>query len=743
MRFLPFFLPISTSRFAVLPLLVVGLLFALTGCGSEWNDPYPAAERGSNRLYTSFSERPKHLDPAVSYSNNEIGFIAQIYEPPLQYHYLKRPYSLMPSTLREMPVVTFYDKAGRALPESAPADQVARTVYRLSLRDDVRYQPHPAFSLAADGSPRYLNLGAGEVRTVQSARGPMALPELGSRALRAQDYVYQIKRLAQPSVQSPIFGTMAEHILGLRALTEEIKRAERAQPGAWLDLDAFALPGAVALDDHTLEITLEGKYPQFIYWLAMNFFAPVPREVDQFYGQPALRRSNVSIDTWPVGTGPYMMVFNNPNARIELARNPNFHDERYPCEGAPGDAEAGLLASCDARLPLMDGVVFSREKESLPYWNKFLQGYYDESGISSDSFDQAVRVTVNGDVNVSPEMAEQGIQLQTSVRTSVYYMGFNLLDPVVGGKTPEEQRRARLLRQAISIALDQEEFISIFLNGRGQPGMGPIPPGIFGYQMGEAGINPVVYTWKNGAPQRRSLDEARALMAQAGWRGGRDDKTGKPLVLSLDTTSGGLGDKATMDWMSRQLNQLGIQLVVRSTDFNRFQEKLRKGSAQMYFLGWNADYPDPENFFFLLYGPEGKVAHGGENTANYSNPEFDRLFRVMKNLPNGPARQAVINQMLRLVREDAPWVYWFYPKSYVLHHDWLQNYKLNNVAINTLKYQRIDAARRAELRAKWNEPLRWPFLILVAGVLALLWPAVRAYRGRDGLDAFGRQAGRH
>lgn len=269
--------------------------------------------------------------------------------------------------------------------------------------------------------------------------------------------------------------------------------------------------------------------------------------------------------------------------------------------------------------------------------------------------------------------------------------------------------------------------------------MGPLPPGIFGYQQGQAGINPVVYTWKDGAAQRRSLKEAKALLAQAGWRDGRDARTGRPLVLNLDTTSGGLGDKSMMDWLSRQLGQLGIQLVVRSTDFNRFQEKLRKGSAQIYFLGWNADYPDPENFFFLLYGPESKVAHGGENTANYNNPEFDRLFRIMKNMPNGPARQAVIDSMLKLVREDAPWIYWFYPKTYVLQHGWLNNYKLNNVASNTIKYQRIDAARRETLRQAWNKPLLWPFAALLVGVLGLLWPAVRAYRSRSGLDAFGQK----
>ena len=711
----------------------------LAGCGSEWNDPYPSTERGNNKIYTSFSERPKHLDPAIAYSNSEIGFIAQIYEPPLQYHYLKRPYTLIPATLEAMPEIRYFDQSGRPASESTPADQIGRTVYRIKLRGDVRYQPHPAFSLNDDGSPRYLNLDGRQGRAVQGAAGPMALADPGSRLLKAQDYVYQIKRLAHPAVQSPIFGMMSEHIQGLQALADDIKARMAAQPGLWIDLEPLPLPGAVAVDDRTLEITLNGKYPQFIYWLAMNFFAPVPREVDQFYGQPALRRSNVRIDTWPVGTGPYMMVHNNPNSRIELARNPNFHDERYPCQGEPADAAVGLLESCDAKLPLIDGVVFSREKESLPYWNKFLQGYYDESGISSDSFDQAVRVTVTGDVNVSPAMAEQGIRLQTSVRTSVYYMGFNLLDPVVGGKTHEEQRRAKLLRQALSITLDQEEFISIFLNGRGQPGMGPIPPGIFGHQSGQSGMNPVVYTWKDGAPQRRSIKEAKALLAQAGWPNGRDRQTGRPLVLNLDTTSGGLGDKSTMDWMSRQLNQLGIQLVVRSTDFNRFQEKLRKGSAQMYFLGWNADYPDPENFFFLLYGPEGKVAHGGENTANYSNPEFDRLFKIMVNMPNGPARQNVIDSMLRLVREDAPWIYWFYPKTYVLQHSWLQNFKLNNVASNTLKYQRIDADRRETLRQEWNKPLLWPFAVLVLGLLALLWPAVRAYRSRSGLDAFGHR----
>ncbi len=104
-------------------------------------------------------------------------------------------------------------------------------------------------------------------------------------------------------------------------------------------------------------------------------------------------------------------------------------------------------------------------------------------------------------------MRAQGIQLETAVAASTYYMGFNMLDPVIGGFS----ERARKLRQAVSIAVDYDEYISIFQNGRGIPAQGPIPPGIFGYREGAAGINPVVYTWDGKQPQRRSIEDAKKI----------------------------------------------------------------------------------------------------------------------------------------------------------------------------------------------------------------------------------------
>src|SRR5262245_65626541 len=104
-------------------LLLLALATAVAGCGSEWNDPYPAAEHGANILYSSFVDRPKTLDPARSYTSDEWGFIQQIYEPPLQYHYLKRPYELIQQAAAALPTPRLFDRDGREPPADAPVGQ--------------------------------------------------------------------------------------------------------------------------------------------------------------------------------------------------------------------------------------------------------------------------------------------------------------------------------------------------------------------------------------------------------------------------------------------------------------------------------------------------------------------------------------------------------------------------------------------------------------------------------------------
>ena len=686
-----------------------------------WNNPYPVFDEGKSILYTAFTERPKHLDPTRSYSENEYEFLAQIYAPPLQYHYLKRPYELVPLAASEMPTVHFLDKNRSPLPNDVAAEKIAFSVYEIHIKPNMRYQPHPALARDAQGHLEYHHLAENDLSDIHALGD---FHHSGTRVVTAADYAYQIKRLAHPQLHSPIFGAMSEYIVGLKDYADILQKAHKQNPAGLLDLNAYPLIGVQVVDEQTYRIEVIGKYPQFAYWLAMSFFAPMPYEVEQFYAQAGMRERNLMLDWWPLGSGPYYLSENNPNQRMVLSRNPYYDSENYPGEGESKDAQTGLLADAGKALPLVEQVVFTLEKETIPYWNKFLQGYYDASGISSDSFDQAVQMDSGGEASVTDEMSGHGIQLETAVETSTMYTGFNWLDKTVGGNTES----SRKLRQAITIAVDFEEFVSIFANGRGIVAQSPIPPGIFGYREGEAGINTAVYDWVDGVPKRKSILEAKKLLAEAGYPNGMDAQTHQPLAINLDTTSSGVGSKARLDWLRKQFEKINLQLVVRSTDYNRFQDKLRKGDTQMFYFGWNADYPDPENFFFLLHGAQAKASKGGENAANYSNPEFDKLFEQMKSMDNTPQRLAIIDQMQTILHRDSPWLWGYHPKKYVLRHAWLGNIKPNVMANNKLKYWRVDARQRDQLRREWNQPSRWPLWLgaaLILGSGVWVWRVLR------------------
>lgn len=706
------------------------------------NNPYDQKESGKNILYSSFSGRPKHMDPVRSYSSDEYTIIGQIYEPPFQYHYLKRPYELVPLTATEVPRPAYYDKDGTPLSSDAPEESVAKAIYEIKINQGIKFQEHPAFAKDEKGNYMYHNLTDKDMTSIFELKD---FKQTGSRELTAKDYIYQIKRMASPLLHCPIFPVMASYIDGfaeysknLAQQLEKIRTARKAQAGAGynqeldeqnnpilLNLDAYPFPGVKETDRYTYRIILKKKYPQFIYWMAMPFFAPMPWEAEVFYGQGPMLNRQISLDWYPVGTGPYRLEVNNPNKEMILVRNKNFHKELYPSEGFPEARELGLLKDAGKPLPFVERVVYKLERENIPYWNKFLQGYYDTSGISSDSFDQAIQIGMDSNVGLTEKMKEKNIRLSTAVRASNWYMGFNMLDDVVGGYGEKKKK----LRQAISIAITYEEYIQIFLNGRGIPAQGPLPPGIFGYFEGKAGINPFVYRWIDGKPVRKPISEAKRLLAEAGYPGGKDIKTGKPLLLYFDTMARGPDAKASLDWLRKQFKKIDLQLVIRSTDYNRFREKMSKGNAQIFEWGWNADYPDPENFLFLLYGPNKRAGNNGENTANYENTQYDNLFNQMANIENGPERLKIIEQMLHIAREDAPWAWGFNPIGFGLYHEWYLNAYPNLMANNTLKYKRISHDLRREKRKEWNQPVLWPMILTsFLFVITVVPLAVNIYR---------------
>ena len=659
-------------RAAVAGALVV---LVLGGCT---NDPYPSADALERILYQPFDDPPKTLDPQVAYSVVDHMVIGYVYDTLLGYHYLKRPFTLIPGMAEQVP-------EARELEDG-------RVAYRFRLRPGLLFHEDACFSQG------------GGART---------------RAVGAADVAFSLARVGDPAVGSPVLETLGK-ISGLVEFGKRLEDRRKNDPSfAKLRIDqqyreAGPIDGVRVLGELELEIVLDDAYPQILYWFAMPFTAPVPWEaVAAYTGQEGVE----SFAEHPVGSGPFVLARYDKRSRIVLRKNEAWygvtHPEwkapaaTYPSEGAPGDAEAGLLdpAYVGRPLPFLSRIEFRREKEPIPTFTKFMQGYYDASSVIKESFD---RVIQKGDL--SPDMRSLGISLARSVEPSISYLGFNMDDPVVGAKGGE---RSRKLRQAMSLAVDSKEFLRLFANGRGIPAQTPIPPGIFGYD--EAYENPF---------RQPNVERAAALLVEAGYPEGIDPATGRPLRLSFDAGDTGAAALLQFQFYTAAWRRLGLDVEVAATSYNQFQDKVRRGAYQIFTWGWVADYPDPENFLFLLWTPMGRVHGGGPNTANYSNPRYDELFVRMKAMTDTPERMHLIEQMREILQQDRPWIENYYPERYALYHSWVKNEKPAGLSLPTAKYLDIDAAERALRRAEWNAAVTWPAWALLALFVIVVVPGV-------------------
>jgi ABC-type transport system substrate-binding protein len=472
------------------------------------------------------------------------------------------------------------------------------------------------------------------------------------REMTADDVVYSIKRIADRKVASSGWWAFENRIVGLDAFRE-------ASGGEAPTDYSRPVEGLVARDRYTIDVALAKPFPQFLWVLAMHYAAVVPREAVEYYGERFSSR--------PVGTGPYRLAEWRRNYRMVFERNPKWREtnraDSYPTTGEPDDRTAGLLAFAGRPLPQIDRIVMSVVADAATQWMMFLRGELDESEISRDNWG----VVMNASGGLRAELAARGIRLSVAPQLRVNYIGFNMDDPVVGPN--------RALRQALTLAFNSEEWIRLH-NGRVKRALGPIPSTLAGY---EPDYQPFAF----------DLDRARERLAEAGYPNGRDPRTGRRLELTLEL---GRADDVELrqaaELIAAFFERIGIVLRLSFNNGPAFFEKLERGQAQMFFVGWLGDYPDAENFLQCLYGPN---ADGGPNRANYRNPEFDRLFERARVMEDSPERTALYSALARIAIEDCPWIFVSEPLSYTLHHARLLNRKPHLFPYGIEKYYALDS----------------------------------------------------
>jgi len=586
-----------------LAIVVTGAIVVLAGCGSR----KPGAEPNEMVIRLPASGKLTGFDPGMLRDFDSIEVCSHICETLYQYHFLKRPYEIIPLLAEEMPQIS-----------------EDMQTYTIKIKRGVYFQNDKCF---------------------EGGKG---------RELKAQDFIYSIKRIADIKNLSQNWSLFDDKIVGLDEFREYTKGCKSRE-----DVDySRDVEGLQASDDYTLVVDLKRPWPQFVSTaLADTSTAPMAKEAVEFYGK--------DIISHPVGTGPFKLKVWQRGSYVSVVRNPNFRIELYPSEGEPGDAEAGYLDDAGKRLPLVDGIVWTIIQESQPAWLLFLQGKFDAMALQKDNFDEVIL----GNGELTDKMKQLEIHLSPFQEPSTFWVGFNMQDPVLGKNKP--------LRRAISYALDRQKFIDLFYGGLGHVSHGFVAPQLDSYDptIKEKGF--AVY----------DPNKARELIKEA-------EKIHGGELPELKIAMGGTSTfyRQYGQFLGRQLKAVGLVVEVQYMDWPTYIEKVNTRSAQIFTAGVIASMPDAEDFLSMFYS---KNWSPGSNRFNYLNPEYDKLYEKVAVMPDNPKRKGLYRKMELMVLEDCPAAFSCHRVIYRLQHDWYKNYKQHAFQHGMGKYRRIDLKKRA------------------------------------------------
>jgi oligopeptide transport system substrate-binding protein len=593
----------------------------------------------------NYSADVKSIDPATCGDDMSSTIQGNFYEGLYAYHYLKRPLEVIPQLAASLPEIS--------------ADGLT---YTIRLKPGVLFHRNACF-------------GRDRKR-----------PDLpATRTVDAKDFVLAFKRVADYHINTGLaWAFIADRITGLNEYREKTRTFRIG------DYSRYDLPvaGLQALDSLTFQISLTAPFPQFLYVLAMHVYAPIPRELVDYWltsesdgrgGRRPLpvheRNPEIMDRAQVVGTGPYLLDENRRKWKIRLTRNPDFRPDFYPVSGQAagpgyaGDSELGLLADAGKRLPFIDEVHFRYVDEQYTSWMLFLSKQLDVASIPRENFESVVRP----DKQLTDQWKKSNIFLARTTEPAVYWIAFNMDDTILGP--------CRELRQAICLGYDVENEITVLMNGRGTRAVNIVPSDFKGHA--EAGPGPYYHLDVAAAKDRVAL--AKKKLDKLGLL-----VKGEIPELRIDLSDGPYAQREA-EYLRQQFSNIGLKIKVIYNDWPTLQRKVNNKQCQMYQMGWVADYPDAENFLQLFYS--GNIDKG-TNNANFRDHRYDSLYERIRVMQDSPERTAIYAAMVRILNEECPVMLLYEPEIFSLLSNWVKNFKIIVIGNGYSKYRRIDASLR-------------------------------------------------
>ena len=318
----------------------------------------------------------------------------------------------------------------------------------------------------------------------------------GERKVTAGDVKFSILRIADARNHSPVYWIFRDKISGIGKFREKSAKAAKGD----LSLYDEDIPGIKILSDRRFVITLDAPDPGFLYLLAMPNTGIVSRK--------AASAGNRDLSRAPAGSGPFILKEWIPDLHLYFSRNPDYRAEYFPHAADPADRQK--------KLPLLDGIKISQVRQMMTQWMLFLQGNLDCNALDKDN-----QETIAGNGTLLPALAARDVVMEYHPEFEIRYVGFNFRDPVLGKNIA--------LRRALRAAYDIRRRIN-HASGMLLPAAGPIPQGISGFVAPAEAVTP-------------DPAEIRELFIRAGYPGGVDPASGRPLELTFDQAGSSVGHR--------------------------------------------------------------------------------------------------------------------------------------------------------------------------------------------------------